>query len=424
MEEFKLYDSIVCIDLKCFFASVECRKRNLDPDKALLVVADQSRGDSSIILAVSPALRKLGIPGRCRIFELPTHLRKHIIFAKPMMADYVDISNHILKMYLQYFSRDDILVYSIDEVFIDLTSYLTLYQYDAYEIVTFLLDELQNNFYMQACAGIGDNMLLAKLALDIEAKHNHDFIASWTYDDLPNKLWPITDMREMWGIGPGLEKKLHKIGIRSIGEIANFDIYKLVDYLGMAGEELYLHTHGIDVSKINEQERHTKRKGYSMGQTLFHNTPKKEARQYVKDLVLQLTHRLRIENKAAQVVKLSIRYATDENQPSFGMQHKLEHPTFNSNLITKEIMELYDNHVEDLKIRKIGLYFNKISDFEGVQLNLFDQGNQYENNAELDMAYDYINAKFGNHTVMKASALTKESNLLERSALIGGHNAK
>lgn len=424
MEEFKLYDNITCIDLKSFFASVECRKRNLDPDKALLVVADQSRGEGSIILAVSPALRKLGVPNRCRVFELPRHLKKHIIFAKPTMADYVDISNRILKMYLEYFSRDDILVYSIDEVFIDLTSYLKLYQCSAYEIVSFLLKELDKNFYMPACAGIGDNMLLAKLALDIEAKHNEDHIATWTYDDLPTKLWPITDMRSMWGLGHGLEKKLHKIGIRSIGEIAKFDVHKLVDYLGYAGEELYLHTYGIDVSKISEQQHEHKRKGFSMGQTLFHDTSKKDARQYVKDLVLQITHRLRIENKACQVIKLSIRYARNEQEPLFGMQRKLPHPVFDSSLITKEILDIYDKHVKDIKIRKIGISFHKLSDFEGVQLNLFDQNAHAQSNAELDMAYDYINDKFGKHTVIKASALTKESNLLERSKLIGGHNAK
>lgn len=427
MEQFKLYDQIICIDLKCFFATAECIKLEVDPFTTDLIVADQSRGKSSIILAVSPSLRAKGVPGRCRIFELPKYLSypeiKNIIFAKPKMAEYVDLSNRILAMYLEMFSSDDILVYSIDEVFIDVTSYLSLYKKTTYEIAKILLKGLLDNFGMYATVGYGDNLLLAKLALDIEAKHNNDFIAHWTYDDLPSKLWPISDLTSVWGIGRGMKKRLNDLGINKMYDLAHYDIYRLVKELGIMGEELYLHAHGIDISKIRDQERITTRKGYNVGQTLFKNTPKKDVRQKIRDLILQQAQRLRATNMTTDVVQLYVGYSSKEDQPSFRMQRKLTTPTLELKVIDNILMDIFDNHVLDIEIRRIGISFSGLKEFHGIQLNLFEEGNDVDN-IELDFAYDSINFKYGTNTVFKASALTKESNLFERSKLIGGHNAK
>lgn len=427
MEQFKLYDQIICIDLKCFFATAECIDRKIDPFTTDLIVADTSRGKSSIILAVSPSLRAKGVPGRCRIFELSKYLShreiQKIIFAKPRMARYVEMSNNILKMYLESFSESDILVYSIDEVFIDVSSYLSLYKKTTYEIAKSLLEKLVKRFGMYATVGYGDNLLLAKFALDIEAKHNEDFIAHWTYDDLPNKLWPITNLTSVWGIGRGMEKRLHDLGIYSMYDLAHFDIYRLVKELGIMGEELYLHAHGIDVSKIRDQEKITTRKGYSIGQTLYQNTPKKLVRQKVKDLVLQQTQRLRSDNMATNVVQLYVGYSTMDTQPSFRMQKKLASPTLELKVLDQVIMDIFDHHVLDIEIRKIGVSFSGLTEFHGIQLNLFEQGNDVDD-VDLDFAYDSINVKYGTNTVFKASALTEDSSLFERSKLVGGHNAK
>ncbi|MDF9867692.1 DNA polymerase V [Bacilli bacterium PM5-3] len=421
LEKFKLYDNILCIDLKCFFASVECIDLKKNPFTYDLVVADKSRGKSSIVLAVSPSLKKKGIPGRCRIFDLPKNLNIDII--KPRMARYIEISNQILKMYLKYFASNDILVYSIDEVFIDITSYRNFYKKNAYEIACLLLNELKQIFGLTAACGIGHNMLLAKLALDIEAKHNPDNIATWTYDDLPTKLWPITNLNEVWGIGRGLSKRLKLLGINSMYDLAHYDIYKLVKEFGMMGEEIFLHAHGIDVSKIQEQDNTTKRKGYNVNHTLFKNTPKNQVRQLVKELVVQLAHRLRTDNKATSVIQLYIGYASNEEQPSFRMQKKLETPTIDLATLSNIVMNIFDKEVLDISIRRIGLSFSKLSEFEGVQLNIFEQEHEIDN-INLDFAYDMVNIKYGQNTVFKASALSEDSQFFKRSKLIGGHNAK
>ena len=421
MEKFKLHDKILCIDLKCFFASAECIDLGKDPFTYDLVVADQSRGKSSIILAVSPSVKAKGVPNRCRIFDLPKGHNFHI--KKPRMTYYVDLSNKILKNYLKFFSSEDILVYSIDEVFIDITSYLNFYNKTAYELAVMLLDDIKKEFKITATCGIGDNMLLAKMALDIEAKHNTDNIAIWTYDDLPIKLWPITNLSQVWGIGHGLEKKLHTLGINSMYDLAHYDIYKLVKHLGMMGEEIYLHAHGIDVSKIQEQAKATKRKGYNINHTLFKNTPKNQVRQLVKELVIQLVQRLRNDNKTTAVIQLYIGYASNEEQPSFRMQKKLINPTLNLNELDNLVMNIFDNEVLDLKIRRIGLSFTSLKDFEGVQLNLFDYAHN-SNSIDLDFAYDKVNTKYGKNTIFKASALKEDSQYFKRSNLVGGHNAE
>lgn len=423
LEQFKQYRDIICIDLKCFFASVECADKGWDPFKKKMVVADTSRGEGSIILAVSPALKELGLPGRLRIFELPKQYKKEIDIVKPNMKKYVDASNNILKMYLEYFSPEDILVYSIDEVFIDVTAYKKLMGMETYEITTMLLKQLRKRFKLFAAAGIGPNMLLAKFALDIEAKHNHDFIAEWDYDNIKEKLWPMDDLCEVWGIGRGLKKRLNDLGIYTMYDLAHANIQKLVKHLGIIGEELYLHANGIDVSRIQDQFQLSERKGYSIGQTLFKDTPKEEARQQVIDLVMQLAQRLRADNKSCSVLHLHVRYAFVEDQPPFGMQRKLSISTLDYKTLKDAILSIYDKHVLDCKIRKLSIAGTNIQDFSGVQLNLFEQGSD-ATNAELDFTYDTINAKYGKNTVVKASVLTKDSTFLERSGLIGGHNAK
>lgn len=420
MEKFKLYDKILCIDLKCFFASAECVDLGKDPFTYDLVVADQSRGKSSIILAVSPSVKAKGVPNRCRIFDLPKGHNFHI--RKPRMSRYIELSNLILKNYLKHFSSEDILVYSIDEVFIDTTSYLKLYNKTAYEMADMLLNDIKDKFGITATCGIGDNMLLAKMALDIEAKHNSDNIATWTYDDLPTKLWPITNLSQVWGIGRGLEKRLHELGINSMYDLAHYDIHKLVKHLGMMGEEIYLHAHGIDVSKIQEQAKATKRKGYNINHTLFKNTPKNQVRQLVKELVIQLVQRLRNDNKTTSVIQLYIGYASTEDQPSFRMQRKLVNPTLNLNELDNIVMNIFDKEVLDIKIRRIGLSFTGLRNFEGIQLNLFNYTNA--NSIDLDFAYDKVNAKYGKNTIFKASALKEDSQYFKRSKLVGGHNAE
>ncbi len=251
MEEYKLYRHILCIDLKSFYASVECAILGLDPFTTPLVVADKSRGSGSIVLAVSPYLKTLGVPSRCRIHEIPPDLP--IIFQKPRMETYLEYSTKIIEIYLRFISEDDLYVYSIDEAFLDITEYLNYYQMTELEMAKLILKTIYEETKLYATCGIGQNMLMAKLALDIESKKAPDFIAKWTYEDIPTKLWPVTPLSEMWGIGRQMERHLNRLGLNTIGDIAHYNPDTLKRIFGILGEELYYHTHGIDMSMIQQK---------------------------------------------------------------------------------------------------------------------------------------------------------------------------
>lgn len=420
LEKYKLDRTIICIDIKCFFATAECKALNKDPMTTDLVVADASRQGGAIVLAISPSLKSKGVKNRCRLFELPKNMKIDII--KPRMSYYIEESNNVLKMYLEYFAKEDILVYSIDEVFIDVTSYLKLYETDVYSLTKMLLDRLKNDLKLPAAAGIGNNMLLAKFALDIEAKHMKDSIAWWTYENIEQKLWPITNLTEVWGIGKGLETKLHQLGIESMYDLAHYDIYKLVKHLGVVGEELFLHAHGIDISLVQDQTV-SERKGYSIGQTLFKDTSKDDCLLILKELVYQICEKLRNDNKVASTFRFIVGYSRSEFQTPFSIQHKFSESTFSPKIVIEWIEQVYQKNVLDIKIRRLGISCTNISEFHGVQLNLFSKPRD-EFNSELAFATDLVNAKYGNTTIFKASALKNNSTLLQRKKLIGGHNAK
>ena len=197
---------IICIDLKSFYASVECVLRGLNPFTVNLVVADKERGPGSVVLAASPHLKKFGVQSRCRIYQLPKNL--DIIYAKPRMKKYIEYATKIYDIYLKYVSYEDIHVYSIDEVFIDLGPYLKYYGKSAFEISKMIIDDIYKTTKIPAVCGIGENMFLAKVALDILAKHADDGIAYLDKELLKEKIWPHEPITDIWGIGKNISKRL------------------------------------------------------------------------------------------------------------------------------------------------------------------------------------------------------------------------
>lgn len=191
--------NILCIDLKSFFASVECVERNLDPFTTPLIVADPSRKGGAITLAVTPYMKTLGVPSRGRVFEIPKNIK--YITAPPRMSLYVKKSKEVINCFLDFISKEDMHVYSIDEAFLDVTDYLKLYKMDDITLAKTIMARIKEKTGLTSTCGIGPNLLLAKVALDIESKHSPDFIAKWTYEDVKTKLWNITPLDEMWGIG-------------------------------------------------------------------------------------------------------------------------------------------------------------------------------------------------------------------------------
>ena len=195
--------NIIAIDLKSFFASVECTQRGLDPFTTALVVCDPTR-NGAITLAVTPFLKNLGVPSRGRAYDLPKNIK--IIKAPPRMSLYIQKSREVLSIYLEYVAKEDIHVYSIDEVFLDVTNYLHMYNMTDYELAQTIINDIKKRTGLTTTAGIGPNILLAKLSMDIEAKHVQNNIAKWTYDDVKTKLWSITPLSKMWSIGPRMER--------------------------------------------------------------------------------------------------------------------------------------------------------------------------------------------------------------------------
>lgn len=411
----------MCIDLKSFYASVECALLGLDPFKTPLVVADHSRGGGSIVLAVSPYLKKFGVPGRCRIYELPTNIK--IIFQKPRMEKYLEYSTKIVEIYLRFVSEEDMYVYSIDEVFLDLTQYMNFYKKTDVQIAKMIMDEIYKETKVYSTCGIGPNMLMAKLALDIESKHSPDFIAKWDYDNLPEKLWKVTPLSEMWGIGHNMEAHLNKMGMYKIGDIAKCDVKRLKRKFGVIGEELYYHTHGIDSSLIQDKNKIKPiAKSYGIGQTLFHDYYPPDIYQIIIELVDDVSRRLRLSKKKAKTIHFGIGYSKDSGG-GFSRQLSLDQPTSSESEIYKICLHLFNEYYEREPIRRVHVSVTGLVEQPEMQINLFEDINRVVKEAEVFSAIDEIKFKFGKNTVNRASSELKSSTIKARNDMIGGHHA-
>ncbi len=421
MEEYRLHRNIICIDLKSFYASVECSLLGLDPYKTPLVVADHSRGGGSIVLAVTPYLKKLGVPNRCRIHELPKNVK--IIFQKPRMEKYLEYSTKIIEIYLRYISEDDMYVYSVDEVFLDLTGYLDYYKLTDVGIAKKIMDTIYEETKIYSSCGVGPNMLLAKLALDLESKNAKDYIAKWDYADIPERLWPVTPLSKMWGIGRNLEVRLNKMGLYKVGDIAKTDVGRLKKAFGVIGEELYYHTHGIDMSLIQEK-RNLKpvSKSYGIGQTLFRDYYSPEIFQIILEMVDDVCRRLRMTNKQAGTVHFGIAYSKDTGG-GFARQVKLERPTTNESVVYRACLGIFGEYYENMPIRRVHVAVSGLTGKQDYQLSLFEDIEQSVKEEQLFAAVDDIKFRFGKNSVNRASSELESSTIKARNDMIGGHHA-
>ena len=317
--------------MKSFYASVECVLRNLDPFTTPLVVADKSRGDGAVVLAVTPYLKKLGVASRCRISDLPKHI--DIIYARPQMQTYIEYSTKVIGIYLDYVAKEDLYVYSIDEAFLDVTSYLKLYQMTDLEIAQKILSDIYLKLELFATAGVGPNMLLSKLSMDIEAKKKVDSIAKWDYKDVESKLWNVTPLSKMWGIGKRTEHHLNILGVQKIGDIAKLKPEFLKRKFGILGLELWYHVHGIDMSLIQDQKLlNTRQKSFGVGQVLFKDYNEHDIIVILLEMVDEVTRRMRIFKKSCSIIHLSIGYSKKYGG-GFSRQIKLEQATQNESII-------------------------------------------------------------------------------------------
>lgn len=416
----KIQRHILCIDLKSFFASVECVDRGLNPFTTPLVVANKKQGSGAITLAVSPYLKKQGIAGRTRLYEIPKHITYQIV--DPRMKRYIEKSKEVVNIYLDFVSLEDLHVYSIDECFLDLTNYLHYYKKNDEEIAEMILKTIEKKTGLTATCGIGPNMLLAKLSMDLNAKKYKNGIAHWTYEDIPTKLWPISPLSRVWGIGKRMEKKLNMLGIYTIGDLAHFDPNKLRQKFGVLGTELWEHANGIDNAVIADFKHQPKEKSFSHSQVFMRDYYGDEIFLITREMLDVLTRRLRSEHLECASVSFGVSYSKIYGG---GFYHsvKLANPTDLTHDLYPVCEMIFERFYEEgMPIRKISIALCKLSPKLGTQLNLFASFESQQKEDELLKAMDDVQLKYGKNSLLKASSLLSHSTIRDRNEKIGGHH--
>ncbi len=408
---------IAVIDMKAFYASVECVERGLNPFTTPLVVCDTSRGNGTIVLSVSPLLKSMGVPSRCRKRELPNI--EGMIYAVPRMSLYLKKSAEIVSIVLDFIGEDDIHIYSIDELFINLGPYLKMYDMTPYKLVKKIKDTIYERMSLPTTAGIADNMLLAKLALDLDAKNKPPYISQWKQSDIKKKLWPVKPLSKMWGISVGYERRLNNLGIFTVGQLANADKTLLKREFGIMGEQLHEHANGIDNTNIRNKYV-AKDKSLSLGQVLFRDYTKEEVPTIIREMNDDLSMRLRSQDKLTSVVGLMIGYSMSIHG-GFSRQISLDVATDDTDILFNALMKIYNEYVEDYPIRRVYLSFGKLSTSEFEQLSLFDDIESVEKQKKLQKALDKVKSIYGKDSVLRGSSLLEESTAKERHNQIGGH---
>ena len=496
----------IAIDLKSFYASVECVERGLDPLSTNLVVADESRTEKTICLAVSPSLKAYGIGGRARLFEavqrvrevnnkrrmnLPNYrftgkstddneLKQHpdweldFIRAVPRMAFYIEYSTRIYKIYLKYIAPEDIHVYSIDEVFMDVTAYLSTYKMTAHELARTMIHDVLENTGITATAGIGTNLYLSKVAMDIVAKHipaDKDGVRIAEIDDMSYRklLWDHRPLTSFWRVGRGIAEKLAKYGIETMGDIARTSINNealLYRLFGVNAELLIDHAWGwepVGMEHIKAYKPETS--SMSSGQVLQEPYTFEKARNVVMEMAdaisLDLVEKRLVTNQLILTVgfdresleqpEVAARYQGNIVSDYYGRTvPKHAHGTANLNghsSSSKEIIEavisLYDKIVDhDLLIRRLNITTNNIiSETEAtnkskgpVQLDLFTDYEELAVEAEkkhaerdkerkMQEALIAIKHRFGKNAILKGTSFSEGATARERNNQIGGHKA-
>lgn len=410
---------ILCIDMKSFYASVECVDRGLNPLTTMLVVMSNAENTGGLILASSPlAKSKLGIKNVSRKFSLPDH--PDLIIVPPRMSLYIEKNMYINNIYRTYVSDDDLHIYSVDESFLDVTNSHLLFGNSTYNIAKQIKEEILSKTGLYCTIGIGDNPLLAKLALDNEAKHNTDFIAEWHYDDVPRTVWSIYPMRDMWGIGRRTEKRLHSLGIRTIQELANYDTNLLKERIGTIGVQLQASAWGIDRSKLSNKYS-PKEKSYGNSQIL----PRDYTEQIDIEIVLRemtdyVAARLRKHHCQTQCIHLSIGFSSLHY--SDGFSHQLKIPaTSNTKKLTCYILDVFRENYKGEPVRNIGISYSKLIYETMIQLSLFDNPERQVNDDRLNFIVDTIRNRYGFSSLVHASSLLEGGTAIYRSSLVGGH---
>lgn len=410
-----------CIDLKSFYASVECVERGLDPFMANLVVADPDRHEGTICLAVSPALKALGVKNRCRIYEIPKEI--DYIVAKPRMKLYMEKSAEIYSIYLKYISAEDIHVYSIDEVFIDLTDYLKLYKKTAKELAAFLIGEVFSATGIRATVGIGTNLFLAKVALDITAKHAEDFMGYLDEAEFLKTISRHRPITDIWNIGHGIAARLENLGIFDLDGVTKCSERVLYKTFGINAELLIDHAHGREPCTIADIHAYkSESASLSNGQILFSDYSYKDAQIILKEMVCQLVLEMTEKRLVTDSVSLSVGFS-DRHKNHAGGTMKLTGYTSSLKKITESFIKYYAKVVpKNSAIRSITIGLNRLQDESFRTLDLFTDRESAKKERKLQYAMVKIKNKYGKNSILLGTSFQDKATARQINRMIGGHN--
>ena len=412
----------LCIDLKTFYASVECVERGLDPFNTNLVVADESRGKGTICLAVSPKMKMLGVKNRCRIFEIPPTIKYMI--AMPRMKKYIEYSANIYAIYLKYFAKEDIHVYSIDEAFMDVTNYLKMYKMNPIELAKVIINDIYKTYGITATAGIGTNMYLAKIALDITAKHSATNIGYLDEEKYKKELWHHKPLSDFWQIGKGIERRLNKMRIFTMYDVSHTDPKKLYKEFGINAEYLIDHSWGKESCTIADIKKYKpKTNSITNSQVLFEDYSFEKARLVLKEMVELGSLRLIENNLVTNTIGLYIGYSKDIVKATGGTKKIINYSNVYTELL-KTFLDIYDKTTNrNVAIRRIGVNFANVIETENVQLSLFTDQEKIDKERKLELTMSSIKNKMGKNTILRGMNLEEGATTLVRNKLIGGHNS-
>lgn len=435
----------LCIDLKSFYASVECVERGLDPMTTRLVVADPTRTEKTICLAVSPALKAMGVRNRCRVFEIPKSI--DYVMAPPRMALYIQRSADIYEVYLRYVAPEDIHVYSIDEAFLDITNYLALNACTARELGERIRADVVATTGIPATCGLGTNLYLAKVALDITAKHSPGFFGELDEQTYRATLWAHQPITDFWRVGAGTARRLEQMGIHTMGQLAMSPTEPIYQAFGIDAEILIDHAWGIEPVRIEHIKGYRPQShSISAGQVLGCDYSFESGLLIAKEMADQLALELVDSFQVACAVSLSVGYratpderlAASQSEASGyrrlmrmretfdGGTRSFASHTSSSEVIRQEVEALYREVVDPRRpIHRISLALGDVakSDREGLQMDLFSDPAQLERERKRLQAVNAVRRKFGKNAMLRAMDLLPDATARERNQQIGGHRS-
>ena len=420
MEKHRTY---YCIDMKCFFASVECAERGLDPFTTPLVVADEARGSGALCLAVSPFMKRLGVKNRCRLFEIPKSI--DYLVAKPRMQKYIDYAADIYEIYLRYISPNDIHVYSIDEAFIDATDYLKCYGKEPMEFARFLVSEIAREKKIPATVGVGSNLYLAKVALDITAKKSPDHMAELNEESYRNTLWQHQPLTDFWQISHGTVKRLSRYAIFDMRAIAKAPEELLYRLFGVNAELLIDHAWGRESCTIADIKKYrSKSRSMSSSQILFSDYAFDKAALVLCEMLRSGCQEMMRRRVITSKISIYVGYSKDVIPAAKGSV-RMTATTQVYSVILPYVMGLFEK-IADKKapIRRLGITFcDVVSDgWEGY--DLFTDVEAVEREKTLEHTVLDIKDKYGKNAMLRLSNLQEGATARERNKLIGGHNGE